>query len=78
MTRRRVLRWVVVAFVSIAAMFYLIRLTNSRHETRLEPQEIAAREAAKRMRQIAAESAAIAASDAVRAREEALYRLPPR
>lgn len=78
MTKRRVLAWAVGAALSVAALLYLVRQYEASDGLMNEQQQRAAKEAAKPLMQIAAESAAIAASDAARVTEEAHYRVPQR
>jgi hypothetical protein len=78
MTKRRVFVWAVAAALSIAALLYMVRIYEAADGLKSETQQRAAKEAAKPLTQVAAESAAIAASDAARVREEAQYRVPQR
>jgi hypothetical protein len=78
MTKRRVFGWAVAAALSVAAVWFGARIYEANDGLKSEQQQRAAKEFAKSLTQIAAESAAIAASDAAKVREEAQYRVMPR
>ena len=78
MTKRRVFGRAVAATLSLAAVWYMVRMYEPNDVLKSETQQRAAKEAAKPLTQIAAESAAIAASDAARVVEETRYRVPQR
>jgi len=78
MAKRRVFGWAVAAALSVAAVWYVARIYVANDGLKSEQQQRAAKEAAKPLTQVAAESAAIAASDAARVAEEAQYRVMPK
>ncbi len=78
MTKRKVFVRTVAAALSVAALLYVLRPYLFGDALPSEQQERAAKRAAQSMSQIAAESAAIAASDAARVQEESQYRSPQR
>ncbi len=78
MTKRKVYVWTVVAALSVAAMWYMLRRDEVGSGLQIEQQDRATKRPAESMSQIAAESAAIAASDAARVQEESQYRSPQR
>jgi|APCry1669189070_1035195.scaffolds.fasta_scaffold92838_2 hypothetical protein len=78
MTKRKVFVRTVAAALSVAALLFVLRPYLFGDWLQSEQQEHAPKGAAQSMSQIAAESAAIAASDAARVQEESQYRSPPR
>lgn len=75
---RSVFGWALAAALSIAAVWYMTQVYEADNGPKSEQQQRAAKEFAKSLTQVGAESAAIAASDAARVREEAQYRVMPR